>query len=82
MCVFCAGYQRELNYRHDDGSFSAFGNHDVSGSMWLTNFVLKSFAQASPLMTIDEDDLKVTADWVLTQQQENGCFPQVRRTNP
>lgn len=40
------GYQRELRYRHDDGSFSAFGNSDASGSTWLTAFVLKSFAQA------------------------------------
>ena len=25
------GYQRELNYRHDDGSYSAFGKSDSSG---------------------------------------------------
>lgn len=25
------GYQRELTYRHDDGSFSAFGKRDDSG---------------------------------------------------
>ena len=25
------GYQRELTYRHDDGSYSAFGNRDDSG---------------------------------------------------
>ena len=25
------GYQRELNYRHNDGSFSAFGERDESG---------------------------------------------------
>ena len=34
------GYQRELTYRHTDGSFSAFGNTDPSGSTWL---VLKIF---------------------------------------
>ena len=39
------GYQRELNYKHDDGSFSAFGPRDGAGSTWLTAFVLKVFAQ-------------------------------------
>jgi CD109 antigen len=29
------GYQQELTYRHQDGSFSAFGNSDPSGSTWL-----------------------------------------------
>ena len=29
------GYQRELTYQRDDGSFSAFGNRDPAGSMWL-----------------------------------------------
>lgn len=28
------GYQRELTYQHTDGSFSAFGDSDDSGSMW------------------------------------------------
>lgn len=75
------GYQRELTYRHPDGSYSAFGARDDSGSMWLTNFVLKSFAQAKPLIYIDSDNLKVTADWVLDQQHENGCFSKVRHTS-
>ena len=29
------GYQRQLNFKHDDGSFSAFGKKDKSGSTWL-----------------------------------------------
>jgi hypothetical protein len=28
-----AGYQRQLTYKHGDGSFSAFGKRDKSGSM-------------------------------------------------
>lgn len=28
------GYQRQLTYRHPDGSYSAFGERDASGSMW------------------------------------------------
>ncbi|XP_059489957.1 alpha-2-macroglobulin-like protein 1 isoform X2 [Neocloeon triangulifer] len=71
------GYQKELNYRHDDGSYSAFGKSDPSGSMWLTAFVVKSFAQAQKLISIDKQDLKKSTDWILKQQLENGCFRQV-----
>ncbi|CAE8645547.1 unnamed protein product, partial [Polarella glacialis] len=39
------GYGRQLTYRHGDGSFSAFGSSDSSGSTWLTAFVLRVFAE-------------------------------------
>lgn len=73
------GYQRELNYRHPDGSYSAFGAVDESGSgsMWLTAFVVKSFAQARSLIPIDERDLKMSVKWIVRRQLENGCFPVV-----
>ncbi|CAF95085.1 unnamed protein product, partial [Tetraodon nigroviridis] len=29
-----SGYQRELTYKHDDGSYSAFGKSDPSGNTW------------------------------------------------
>lgn len=28
------GYQRQLTYKRQDGSYSAFGERDASGSMW------------------------------------------------
>ena len=36
MSLVFPGYQKELNYQHEDGSFSAFGqsNKTESGSMW------------------------------------------------
>ncbi|XP_042855895.1 alpha-1-inhibitor 3-like [Penaeus japonicus] len=71
------GYQKELNYRREDGSYSAFGDSDSEGSTWLTAYVLKSFAQASEYITIDEEDLEVSADWLLNQQMEDGCFESV-----
>jgi len=43
--LMITGYQRELTYRHNDGSFSAFGESDKEGSLWLTAFVLKCFSQ-------------------------------------
>ena len=73
------GYQRELNYRHDDGSYSAFGKNDESGSMWLTAYVVKSFAQARPFIFVDNADLVKSIAWFQTKQLENGCFPQVGR---
>nr|BAR45602.1 alpha-2-macroglobulin 2 [Ammothea sp. RS-2014] len=69
------GYQRELNYRHDDGSYSAFGKSDAEGSSWLTAFVVKSFAQARQFIDIDPVDLKKSTDWLLSKQQADGCFP-------
>lgn len=69
-----SGYQRELRYRHKDGSFSAFGPSDNSGSTWLTAFVLKSFAQAQQFISIDSGDIDMSRDWLKRDQMENGCF--------
>ncbi|GBN92995.1 Murinoglobulin-1 [Araneus ventricosus] len=69
------GYQRELTYRHDDGSFSAFGNVDKEGSMFLTAFVLKSFYEAKRYITIDESILTGCQNWIVSKQQADGCFP-------
>jgi CD109 antigen len=66
-----------LTYRHNDGSFSAFGESDEEGSLWLTAFVLKSFAEATELMYIDEDVLDEAADWISSHQNSDGSFDQV-----
>ncbi|XP_071524049.1 alpha-1-inhibitor 3-like [Panulirus ornatus] len=71
------GYQRELLYRRDNGSYSAFGNNDDSGSTWLTAFVLKSFAQAQEYITVDETVLESASSWLRKQQKEDGCFNSV-----
>jgi len=42
---FFKGYQRQLTYRRQDGSYAAFGERDATGSMWLTAFVLNSYSQ-------------------------------------
>ncbi|KAF4529926.1 hypothetical protein B566_EDAN016556 [Ephemera danica] len=69
------GYQRELTYRHSDGSYSAFGKSDPEGSLWLTAFVVKSFAQARKYIFVDVNDLKLSTSWIINKQLENGCFP-------
>ncbi len=75
--LMITGYQRELTYRHRDGSFSAFGESDQSGSLWLTAFVLKSFAQAKGLIYIDDSILNEATDWITSHQRANGSFEAV-----
>ncbi|XP_076796618.1 murinoglobulin-1-like isoform X2 [Arvicanthis niloticus] len=70
------GYQRELNYKHQDGSYSAFGDQSgqSQGNTWLTAFVLKSFAQARAFIFIDESHINQAFTWLSQQQKDNGCF--------
>ncbi|XP_052253498.1 CD109 antigen-like isoform X15 [Dreissena polymorpha] len=70
------GYQRELTYQHKDGSFSAFGDRDPSGSMWLTAFVAKSFHQAKKQIFIDDDILTRAIEWMINRQKADGSFPE------
>ena len=75
--LMMTGYQRELTYRRNDGSFSAFGEDDESGSLWLTAFVLKTFAQAKELIFIDENVLSEAASWITGHQKSDGSFEPV-----
>lgn len=75
--LMITGYQRELTYRRDDGSFSAFGQNDKEGSLWLTAFVLKCFSQAKELMYIDDNVLDEAVDWINTHQNSDGSFDPV-----
>ncbi|KAJ8680026.1 hypothetical protein QAD02_015813 [Eretmocerus hayati] len=71
------GYQQELTYRHADGSFSAFGKSDPSGSTWLTAFVAKSFKQAEKYITVEEKIIADALKWLAEKQAPNGSFPEV-----
>ncbi|XP_061179924.1 alpha-2-macroglobulin-like [Saccostrea echinata] len=76
------GYQRQLNYRHSDGSYSAFGEKDgTSGSTWLTAFVVKCLGQSKKYIDIDEADLNTSIAWFRLKQDELGCFPKVGYTH-
>ena len=75
--LMTTGYQRELTYRRRDGSFSAFGDRDQEGSLWLTAFVLKTFAQARGLLYIDQSVLDEAAAWTLGHQRADGSFEPV-----
>ncbi|XP_010083348.1 PREDICTED: alpha-2-macroglobulin-like, partial [Pterocles gutturalis] len=70
-----SGYQRQLNYKHWDGSYSTFGpRYGQVGNTWLTAFVLKSFAQAQTHIFIDEKHIQDALVWLTQKQKENGCF--------
>ncbi|KAM9174865.1 alpha-2-macroglobulin-like protein 1 [Mergus octosetaceus] len=72
-----SGYQRELLYKHADGSYSAFGESDASGNTWLTAFVLKSFGQARAYVAIEEQHITDALRWLQRQQLKTGCFRSV-----
>lgn len=73
------GYGRQLTYRHDDGSFSAFGKSDDSGSSWLTAFVLRVFAEVygTGLVAVDTSVLAKAAAFLVNLQQADGSFRSV-----
>ncbi|XP_062547428.1 thioester-containing protein 1 allele R1-like isoform X8 [Armigeres subalbatus] len=76
-----SGYQRELTYKHDDGSFSAFGKSDPKGSTWLTAFVARSFKQAADHISVDEKIIDKSLEWLSDQQAANGSFPEVGKVS-
>ncbi|XP_032065550.1 alpha-2-macroglobulin-like [Thamnophis elegans] len=69
------GYQRQTNFKHRDGSYSAFAKNIVeAGNTWLTAFVLKSFAQARSIIFVDDKYINDAQKFLTQQQEENGCF--------
>ncbi|XP_047243439.1 CD109 antigen isoform X2 [Girardinichthys multiradiatus] len=66
------GYEQELSYQRADGSFSAFGKQDSSGSTWLSAFVLRCFLQARPFISIGDRVLQNTAAWITAQRGADG----------
>ncbi|NLT36330.1 MAG: hypothetical protein GXX83_10600 [Gaiellales bacterium] len=75
--LLLTGYQRGLTFRRADGSFSPFGESDEEGSLFLTAFVLKTFAQAEGLIYIDEDIMAAAGEWIAERQRTDGSFESV-----
>uniref|UniRef100_A0A3P8V2E1 CD109 molecule n=1 Tax=Cynoglossus semilaevis TaxID=244447 RepID=A0A3P8V2E1_CYNSE len=69
-----SGYMQELSYQRRDGSFSAFGDSDPSGSTWLTAFVIRCFMQAKLFIVIDQNVVRVSGNWLSFQQAADGSF--------
>lgn len=68
------GFQRQLTYKRDDGSFSTFGERDRSGSTWLTAYAIKSLSQANKYIFIDPDVLNKGIEWIMSKQSSDGSF--------
>uniref|UniRef100_A0A803KGF1 CD109 molecule n=1 Tax=Xenopus tropicalis TaxID=8364 RepID=A0A803KGF1_XENTR len=69
------GYQTELNYWRSGGSFSAFGSRDYSESTWLSAFVLRCLLQARQFISINEEVLYRTKEWLFQNlDEETGIF--------
>ncbi|XP_050961778.1 complement C3 [Labeo rohita] len=67
------GYQGQLKYRKDDGSYGIW--KETPSSTWLTAYVAKVFAMASKLITIDEHVICSALKWlVLHKQLPDGSF--------
>ncbi len=68
------GYQKQLRYKLRDGSFSAFGETDRKGSMWVTALVGRYFRQASKFIDIDQDVIATALRWMTANQDRGGAF--------
>ncbi|XP_055952326.1 CD109 antigen-like [Argiope bruennichi] len=73
-----AGYQRQLSYQLNDGSFTVF-RWNASPSVWLTAFCARVFHQAivrewEPFITIDPKVIQSAIRWLLQQQSAEGSF--------
>uniref|UniRef100_I3K596 Alpha-2-macroglobulin-like n=1 Tax=Oreochromis niloticus TaxID=8128 RepID=I3K596_ORENI len=67
-----SGYQRQLNYKSDEGAYTTFGRGP--GNTWLTAFVMRSFAKAQSFVYIDPRIIEESKTWLENKQQANGCF--------
>ncbi|XP_069506177.1 alpha-2-macroglobulin-like protein 1 [Ambystoma mexicanum] len=71
------GYQRQMLFKHDDGSFSAFGKSDEEGNTWLTALVLRVFSRATKYVFIDKQSIDSTIKWLRQHQRPDGSFQRV-----
>jgi CD109 antigen len=68
------GYQRQLTYKHYDGSFSAFGESDGTGSTWLTAFSVSAFSLASNYIVVDSEVIRRAFNFFAGKQNTDGSF--------
>lgn len=71
------GYQEQLTYRRDDGSFSPFGKIDGNGSIWLTAYTAMALSQARPFIYVDNDIILNALKWLVDKQSQSGSFEEI-----
>ncbi|XP_035515480.1 complement C3-like [Morone saxatilis] len=69
----CPGYENELAFRKNDGSFAVFPRSQSSS--WLTAYVVKVFAMAKDLMAVENYIICEAVKFlILNAQQPDGMF--------
>ena len=74
------GYDRQANYHHQNGAYSAWGDKRGSkkeGSSWLTAFVVRSFSEAAEYISVESRVVQKSINWLMESQQESGCFKKI-----
>lgn len=71
---FREGYQKILNYFHEDGSFSYFDPPKANGSIWFTSYVLRYLHDIRALIYIDRTILQKGYRFLLSRQHKDGSF--------
>ncbi|XP_066468774.1 alpha-2-macroglobulin-like protein 1 [Tiliqua scincoides] len=74
-----AGYQRQLLYKHDNGSYSAFGKRDAQGNTWLTAFVLRTLEETRRYIFTEDKNTQESVHWLGQHQLPDGRFENVGR---
>ncbi|XP_074534541.1 complement C3-like [Halichoeres trimaculatus] len=70
------GYQRELTYRKNDGSFAVWVTH--KSSTWLTAYVVKVFSMANNLVAVQANVICDAVKFlILNAQQPDGVFREI-----
>ncbi|XP_045902911.1 complement C3-like [Micropterus dolomieu] len=70
------GYQNQLAYRKNDGSFAVWPKHQ--SSTWLTAYVIKVFSMANNLVAVPDNVICDAVKFlILNTQQPDGIFKEV-----
>lgn len=72
--IMNVGYQRQLKFKRQDGSFSPFGTADKEGSTWLTAFAAISFKKIADHIHIEENIIENALKWLTEAQTARGNF--------
>eukprot|EP00075_Anas_platyrhynchos_P001704 XP_005018393.2 complement C4 [Anas platyrhynchos] len=66
------GYTRLLEFQKNDGSYGAFKS--TPSSVWLTAFIVKVLTRCKEYITVEDNHIRNSITYLLTQQQEDGSF--------
>jgi uncharacterized protein YfaS (alpha-2-macroglobulin family) len=72
-------YERLLNYRDEDGGFTYWGRGEADPA--LTAYALRFLCDSREVITVDDDLLKQTRDWLIKHQSLDGSWPSQFKTD-